>query len=111
MPPTSTRVRDISSTELYLLTDERWYPGTMLKITLQRTDCAVEDPERAISVNARVVQWDAEGVRLEFVLSRGVRQAAGVCQVDDAADQQMMAMFLATLSQSNDELLVDVDAE
>ena len=39
--PTSHAIQDISSTGLYLVTKERWLPGTMVTMTLQRTDTAL----------------------------------------------------------------------
>ena len=36
--PIAHQVQDISSTGFYLLTTERWLPGTMVTMTLQRTD-------------------------------------------------------------------------
>ena len=37
-PPAAHSIRDISSTGLYVVTEERWYPGTLVLMTLQRTD-------------------------------------------------------------------------
>ena len=39
-------VRDISSTGLFLLTKERWQPGTILTLTLQREGPLDLDPAR-----------------------------------------------------------------
>src|ERR1019366_451978 len=41
LPPSPHDVRDISSTGLYLVTDERWYPGTLVLMTLQHVAGAV----------------------------------------------------------------------
>jgi hypothetical protein len=67
--PVAHRVRDASQTGLYLVTEHRWYPGTVVAMTLQRTGTAPEDPERAIAVNARVVRAGEDGVGFEFILS------------------------------------------
>ena len=66
--PISDDVRDVSATGFYLLTDHRWYMGTVLAVTLQRTGVGSDDPERALSVNARVVRTGADGVGFEFLL-------------------------------------------
>jgi len=66
--PASHPVRDASPTGIYLLTEHRWYPGTVLALTLQLTEVEHDDPERAITVNARVVRADDTGVGLEFIL-------------------------------------------
>jgi uncharacterized protein YndB with AHSA1/START domain len=61
-------VKDISSTGLYVVTEERWYPGTLILMTLQRTDDGEESTEHAISVHSRAVRWGKDGVGLQFVL-------------------------------------------
>jgi Flp pilus assembly protein TadG len=53
-----------------LLTDHRWYPGTVVTVILQRAKANDTDPSRAISVHARVVRSASDGVGLEFVWSR-----------------------------------------
>ena len=55
-------VRDISSTGLYLVTEERWYPGTLILMTLQETGSGPECAERAIAVHSRAVRWGEDGV-------------------------------------------------
>ena len=59
-------VRDISSTGLFVLTSERWYPGTMVRLTL--TDSREPTAERSITLNASVIRWGNDGVGLQFVL-------------------------------------------
>ncbi len=67
--PQAQRVGDISDTGLFLLTDERWLPGTMITMTLQRANSSGEDPSDSIAVQTRVVRWGANGEGLDFVLS------------------------------------------
>jgi len=59
-------VRDISGTGLYLLTDERWYPGTVIRMTL--TDKRNAAQEKSIMVYASVMRWGNDGVGLAFVI-------------------------------------------
>ncbi len=66
--PIAHQVRDASPAGLYLLTEHRWYPGTILAMTLQHSGAAEGDPERAIAVNARVVRTGDDGVGFEFIL-------------------------------------------
>src|ERR1700723_2231485 len=66
--PQAHRIRDISSTGFYLLTEERWYAGTLVTMTLQRTGSADTGSERSIAVQAKVVRSSTEGVGLSFVL-------------------------------------------
>ena len=62
-------VRDISQSGMYVYTDERWYPGTVVLMHLQREDCKEGTPERSIAVLARVMRWGEDGVGLEFVFA------------------------------------------
>jgi hypothetical protein len=62
-------VKDISTTGLYVVTEERWYPGTLILMTLQNTHAGEEIAERSISVLSRAVRWGNDGVGLQFVLN------------------------------------------
>jgi hypothetical protein len=64
--PSPHAVRDVSPTGFYLFTDERWYPGTVIRMTL--TDKRQAADERSITVSASVVRWGNDGVGLGFVL-------------------------------------------
>jgi hypothetical protein len=61
-------IRNISSTGLYLLTDIRWYLGTQVMISLQRSDVTAGDPHRSITINARVVRFGTDGLGFAFVM-------------------------------------------
>jgi hypothetical protein len=93
-------VRDISSTGLYLVTEERWYPGTLILMTLQETGSGPESSERAIQVHSRAVRWGEDGVGLQFVLSN-TRDARSGKKVVDAADQKELEKFLQHLKKGN----------
>ena len=64
---TQEPVKDISSTGLYILTEERWPTDTLLSLTLQRPGPLEINPERRIEVQARVVRSGKDGVGLAFV--------------------------------------------
>jgi hypothetical protein len=66
--PVSHAVRDISSAGLYLLTDQRWYPGTVIEMSLQKTGDSGNEQDRAIRIMARAIRLDSDGVGLAFVL-------------------------------------------
>lgn len=66
--PAPRRVDNISDTGMFLLTDERWLPGTMIAMTLQRANTTGDDPQDAIAIQTRVVRWGAEGEGLDFIL-------------------------------------------
>jgi hypothetical protein len=95
--PVEHRIRDISSTGLYLLTDERWYLGTLVKMTLQKRDDGVSYSERAIAVQSKAVRWGEDGVGLEFVVpdSRNRGQNTGYDGVDRKGLEKFLADFRA----------------
>ena len=70
LPPSPHEVRDISSSGLYLLTEDRWYPGTVILMTLQDKDHAGNGAEHAIPVRVRAVRWGNDGVGLQFVVEK-----------------------------------------
>ena len=65
---TQEPVKDISSTGLYIYTEERWPPDTVLSLTLQKQGPLEINPERRIEVQAKVVRCSKDGVALAFVL-------------------------------------------
>lgn len=67
--PAPRRVGNISDTGMFLMTDERWLPGTMIAMTLQKANTSGDDPEDAIAIQTRVVRWGADGEGLDFILS------------------------------------------
>jgi hypothetical protein len=50
-------------------TEERWMPGTIIRMTLQLIDTKGEDPTDTITVHSRVVRWGPDGEGFEFVLA------------------------------------------
>lgn len=75
--PSAHDIRDVSSTGLYLLTEDRWYPGTLILMTLQDIDDTENGAKPVISVRVRAVRWGNDGVGLQFVLAEdeGVGEA------------------------------------
>lgn len=62
--PTGHSARDISLSGIFLLTEDRWYPGTLIMLSLQRAGASMNDPDRAIMVKGQVVRTDSDGVAL-----------------------------------------------
>ena len=64
---TPQSVRDMSTSGIYIVTVDRWYPGTLVLITLQKS---VEDAEarspRSIGVQSKVVRSGPDGVGFAF---------------------------------------------
>ena len=71
--PVPHSVPDISRTGLFLKTPDRWYPRTLLRITLQRRTRDPLEPEETITVQCRVVRTGHEGVGMAFMLADGYR--------------------------------------
>jgi len=90
--PEAHSIRDISSTGLYVVTEERWYPGTLVLMTLQRTDDGEELTERSVSVLSRAVRWGEDGVGLQFILPKGQDPRRS-----DGVDRKTLEKFLTGL--------------
>ncbi|HEY6489425.1 MAG: hypothetical protein WCC26_21870 [Terracidiphilus sp.] len=61
-------VKNISVSGFYMYTDERWLPGTIIRVTLQILGSSGDDPRDIITVHSRVVRWGVDGGGFEFVL-------------------------------------------
>ncbi|MDE3186495.1 MAG: hypothetical protein KGM96_03090 [Acidobacteriota bacterium] len=68
--PKPFKVGNISVSGFYLITDDRWSPGTILKMTLQSANATGENPRDAITVHAKVVRLGPDGEGFEFVLTK-----------------------------------------
>lgn len=66
--PYSHQVGNISATGLFLLTKERWAPGTLIQMTLQQQDGRASK-NNSICVLSEVVRWGDNGSGFNFVLS------------------------------------------
>jgi hypothetical protein len=98
-PPVPHGVRDVSETGVYVLTDERWYPGTVVRITL--TDQREPTAERSFTINASVMRWGNDGVGLHFVFQDKKDRRRGNPSVEDRAmgvtDAATFKQYLGTL--------------
>jgi hypothetical protein len=65
--PAAHIIRNISAGGLYILTEQRWYPGTLVMLTLQRKDSIGDEAERSITVQSKVIRSGPDGVGLAFV--------------------------------------------
>lgn len=95
--PQARNIKDISNTGLYVLTEERWYPGTLVLMTLQRTDLGEESLERSISVHSRAVRWGNDGVGLQFILKNTPIKGTTKNPLVDAVDKKELDKFLERL--------------
>lgn len=90
-------VRDISSSGFYLLTSERWKPGAILALTLQREGPLDFDPARRITTQARVVRNGPDGVGLSFLWSK-----------DDPESRQWQSLLESLIEQTKPAEMVSL---
>lgn len=92
--PRAYQIADISNSGFYLLTEERWFPGTMVLMTLQRTDSSGKNLDDSIAVQSRVVRWGSDGLGLAFVVS----SANGRDAIrENGVDKKTLERFLGRL--------------
>ncbi|HZB88514.1 MAG TPA: PilZ domain-containing protein [Terracidiphilus sp.] len=94
--PRAYQITDISTSGFYLLTEERWFPGTMVLMTLQRTDSDGQNLDDSIAVQSRVVRWGSDGLGLAFVLST----VHAEMMRERGSDKKTLDRFLARLKES-----------
>ncbi|MGA9669105.1 MAG: PilZ domain-containing protein [Terracidiphilus sp.] len=94
--PVEHSVRDISLTGMYLLTEERWYPGTVVRMTL--TDRMQATVEHSITMNVTVMRWGNDGVGLKFVVRNPKEKGNGMGSAySDAMDIALVDQFIQRL--------------
>jgi len=83
--PRQNSVRDISATGAFLVTQDRWEPGEIIALSLQRSG----PPERdnSFTVQAKAVRWDDHGVAISFVLPPGADLRLWQSPLKSAAEQ------------------------
>jgi hypothetical protein len=97
--PTAHCIRDVSSSGMYLLTTQRWYPGTLVTITLQRTEKDQAGVKQSITVQARVMRSAEDGVGLRFVVPKtaeGRRIQQYVADRVEVQDHNTLTHFLSS---------------
>ncbi|HEU5350758.1 MAG TPA: PilZ domain-containing protein [Terracidiphilus sp.] len=100
--PRAYQISDISSSGFYVLTEERWFPGTLVLMTLQRTDSLGKNVDDAISVQTKVVRWGSDGLGLAFVLARSADPGDLYATRENGADRKTLERFLERLSEPSD---------
>ena len=95
--PIAHEVRDISRRGLYLSTEQRWYPGTLVMLTLQREDLSESHPDRSITIRAKVIRSDAGGVGFSFVMPEKRTRLFTRSGLPSGADKKSFERFLGRL--------------
>ena len=105
--PKSHDIVDISSTGLYLATDDSWYPGTQVMVTLQRVGAVEGDPDRSITVNAKVVRLGKNGIGFKLVMPEE-KVAQGLHGMAlNGADRKAFHSFLQRLIDNQNHAIVE----
>jgi hypothetical protein len=95
--PHAHEVRDVSATGLYVVTTERWYPGTVIRMTITKPDLALSPSDRSVTIHARAVRWGNDGVGLEFVVSPPSKGKRTQDSALDPIDGEQLDRFLKRL--------------
>jgi hypothetical protein len=109
----SHEIRNISATGFYLLTRERWQPGTVVTMTLQRTAGAKENSntEQYISVMSRVVRLGQDGVGLAFVPLEVKDSDSAKVPRNKPVDKKALGRFLEHLKSDRGHAIIGHIAE
>jgi hypothetical protein len=91
--PFSYQVGDISATGVFLLTKERWAPGTLIQMTLQPQSGKVSN-DNSISVLSEVVRWGENGSGFNFILKDYENVMNYGIQPNEAVDRKSIERFL-----------------
>ena len=104
--PVARDVQNVSAEGFYLVTGERWYPGTVITMTLQKRDVPKGEKDRSIEVLARVIRSGGNGVAFAFVLPQGPAHHETI-PLSRLADKKSLGRFLRGLKE--DETSVSVE--
>jgi hypothetical protein len=69
--PWQSSVANISCSGAYLSTKEPWNVGGICSLTLQRSGALESASSRRVTVQAKVIRCDSEGVGVQFLMPRG----------------------------------------
>ena len=92
--PYSYQVGDMSATGLFLLTKERWAPGTLIQMTLQKQDGRAHSADSSICVLSEVVRWGENGAGFNFILTDYENVLDYGIQPAEAVDRKSIERFL-----------------
>ncbi len=95
--PQALKIADISSGGLHLVIDERWPPGNIISMTLQRTDKAIGAPESWIAVDFVVVRWCPDGLAGAFIPSWPGLAYVEAGRAANCADKKTLEQFVKRL--------------
>jgi hypothetical protein len=89
------------------VTDERWYPGTLVMMTLQKRNEPADSPDRSIAVQSKAVRWGEDGVGLQFVLPEINDRRRGQNLLEEGVDRRTLEKFLEGFQSENGSAKVE----
>lgn len=95
--PKACSIGNISSSGMYVLTDEPWLPGSVIPMTLQTTGASGHDTEDWLAVITRVVRSGPDGRGLAFVFSGATHLFGDAIPPERVADNKALKRFLKQL--------------
>ena len=90
-------IRNISVSGAFLVTEQRWRPGTIVTMTLQKTGESADDPLRSLAVQAKVMRTTEDGVGIKFMFPQAVKARGEVLLMGETADRRALLAFLQTV--------------
>lgn len=105
--PAAHEIRDISATGLYVKDPQRWYPGTQIMMSLQRTDCEEGDPARSVSVNTVVVYRGTDGMGVHFLPAPEAKSPRDRVLSAGIANKSALHGFLQAVGATQAQALVE----
>ncbi len=98
--PQAYQIGNVSQSGLYMLTEERWLPGTRIVMTLQREDSGEAKSQDIHRVESEVVRWGVDGVGCAFVESGFVDLNSGEVVEHQKFDREAFEQFLYRVRRS-----------
>jgi hypothetical protein len=96
--PLLCKIGNVSQSGLYLITDERWVPGTRVMMTLQKEDFNTAHDDEISRVESEVVRWGSDGIGCRFIESGFVDLNSGEILEGQVFDQAAFERFLAQVT-------------
>jgi hypothetical protein len=94
--PLPHEIRNISATGLYVVTEERWYPGTLVRMALKKAGNGEAGTEASITMLVQVNRWGNDGVGLEYVM-RDPNKPRDTAGQNDGVDLEELSQFFAQI--------------
>jgi len=95
--PKACSVKNVSTSGMYVFTDERWLTGSMLPMTLQLSDSG-QDAEDWIAVVTQVIRSGPDGFGLAFVFSGATGLFGDEIPPERVADPRAIKRFIKQLN-------------